>query len=208
VRAATERARAEVERRDAGVLPDGRRSWKVVAPARDLDRRSTLLDDAEREGWSAKELAQRVLLDAGFELTSLDAKGAPKPVRLRHGADVAFAAVDATGTRWLFDLAGSFTRGNDRAGLRPTDVVWKTLGKAAVIANAETEPYRLVVLTTELPAKGQPTAGALREARGAGKPIFDIIDLLDDAGRKRLARYARSGPGRGPTGDLHPGPAR
>lgn len=207
VRAATERARAEVERREAGVAPDGRRSWKVVAP-REPERRPTLLDEAEREGWSAKELAQRVLVDAGFTLTNLDAKGAPKPVRLRHGADVAFAAVDGTGTRWLFDLAGSFTRGNDRAGLRPSDVVWKALGKAAVIANAEAEPYRLVVLTTELPAKGQPTAGALREARGADKPIFDIIDLLDDASRKRLARYARSGPGRGPSGELYPGSGR
>ena len=208
VRAATERAQDEIERREAGTVPDGRRSWKVVAPTRDPDRRTTLLDDAERHGWSAKELAQRVLTDAGFVLTNLDAKGGPKPVRLRHGADVAFAGLDANGNRWLFDLAGSFSRGNDRAGLRPTDVVWKTLGKAAVIANAEAEPYHLVVLTTELPAKGQPTAGALREARGAGKPIFDIVDLLDDTSRKRLSRYARSGPGRGPAGELHPGPAR
>jgi hypothetical protein len=179
----------------------------VVAPGRDHEGRTTLLADAERHGWSAKELAQRVLTDAGFTLTNLDAKGAPKPVRLRHGADVAFAALDDAGNRWLFDLAGSFSRGNDRAGLRPTDVVWKTLGKATVIANAETEPYRLVVLTTELPAKGQPTAGALRAARGADQPIFDIVDLLDDASRKRLTRYARSGPGRGPTGELYPGPA-
>ncbi len=208
VKAATERARLEVERREAGTAPEGRRPWKVVAPGRDGEGRTTLLDDAERNGWSAKELAQRVLTEAGFTLTSLDAKGGPKPVRLRHGADVAFAGLDADGNRWLFDLAGSFSRGNDRAGLRPTDVVWKTLGKAAVIANAETEPYRLVVLTTELPPKGQPTAGALRAARGATTPIFDIIDLLDDASRKRLSRYARSGPGRGPAGELYPGTAR
>jgi DNA modification methylase len=207
VRAATERARSEVERREAGALPDGRPAWKVVAPGRDPDRRATLLDEAEQNGWSAKELAQRVLADAGFTITSLDAKGSPKPVRLRHGVDLAFAALDHAGNRWLFDLAGSFTRGNDRAGLRPTDVVWKTLGKAAIIANAETEPYRLVVLTTELPAKGQPSAGALRAARGAGQPVFDIIDVLDDASRKRLARYAKVGPGKGPLGELYPGPA-
>ena len=40
------------------------------------------------------------------------------------------------------------------------------------------------------------------------KPVFDIIDLLDDASRKRLARYARSGPGRGPSGELYPGSGR
>ena len=212
VRAATERAQVELDQREAGAAPDGaRRPWKTVAPGRDPEpsearHRPDLLADAEAAGWSAKELAQRVLTDAGFTLTNLDPKGSPKAVRRRHGVDLAFAATDGAGNRWLFDLAGAFTRGTDRAGLRPTDVVWKTLGKASILANAETEPYRLVVLTTELPAKGQPSAGALRAARGADQPIFDIIDLLDDTGRARLARYARNGPGRGPLGELYPPP--
>lgn len=40
----------------------------------------------------------------------------------------------------------------------------------------------------------------------ADQPILDTIDLLDDTGRKRLARSARNGPGRGPLGELYPPP--
>jgi site-specific DNA-methyltransferase (adenine-specific) len=209
VRAATERVEAELDQRDAGVVPEGRRPWKVVAPPSaphgrtGRAARTDLLEPARSERWSAKDLAQRALTDAGFTITNLDRSGSPKTVRLRQGAEVAFAATDRAGNRWLFDLAGTFSRGSDRAGLRTTDAVYRALGKAAVIAGAETDPFRLVVLTTELPPRGQPAAAALKAARGAG-PVFDVVDLLDPDACARLARYARSGPGRGPVGELYP----
>jgi len=203
VRAARERAKKVLDEREASDTDEHvARAWRLV-PSSVADR-PALHEQAGAEGWMAKELAARLLVDAGFTLRNVDAKGQSKPVRLRNGVDVSFAATDQKGNRWFFDLAGSLTRGNDRAGLRPTDVLFKALGKAAIVQGSETEPYTFVLLTTELPPKSAPGAGALKAARGAGKPVYDIVELMRPGARKTLKRYAQNGPGRAPLGDLYP----
>ncbi len=204
VKAARERAQAALDERESGTSAEARgRPWRLVpggAATADDDVATTAI----REGWMAKELAVRLLADAGFTITNYDGGKPPKPVHLKHGVDVSFSALDQRGHRWYFDLAGSLSRGNDRAGLRPADVLWKALGKATVVQGSTTEPYSFVLLTTELPPRSSPAAGALKAARGADRPVYDVLELLNPATGTTLARYAQQGPGRAPVGDLYP----
>jgi DNA modification methylase len=207
VKAARERAQAVLDERESGTGDEARlRPWRLVSPAGASDRAEPTepAELALREGWMAKEFAVRLLADAGFDIVNFDGGKPPKPVHLKHGVDVAFSALDQRGHRWYFDLAGSLGRGNDRAGLRPADVLWKALGKATVLQTAAPEPATFVLLTTDLPPRSSPTAGALKGARGAGRPVFDVLELLAPTTPKTLARYARQGPGRAPVGDLYP----
>jgi hypothetical protein len=87
-----------------------------------------------------------------------------------------------------------------------TDMVWRTLGRAHVMASRDTGPY--VVLTTQLPRAGTEADRALRACGPGG--FFDAVDLLSTAGRTRLAAYARRGataplPGFWAHSDLAPG---
>ena len=215
-RAARERAQAaRAERTTADSDEYQSRPWRLVpiaqvqAQAADgapegPEAPEALDDRAIAGGWMAKELAAKILTDAGFTVANLNAKGGSKPVRLRHNVDISFVATDQTGHRWLFDLAGALSRGNDRAGLRSTDVLWKALGKAAVLQAAESQPYSLVLLTAELPPKSSPTGGALRAVRGGAGPVYDVVELMSAVGRGKLAAYATDGPANGPIGELYP----
>ena len=88
-------------------------------------------------------------------------------------------------------LLGGPHSGN-RPGLKRTDVLWKVLGKAAVLATVpEAERCPLLVLTTGLPRPGSPEAKALRNVTGPGKPIAAVMDMLvlkDAALLEQLAR--------------------
>lgn len=200
VRAARARAQQALDEREQADGDERReRPWRLVPPATDPTERDGVVDEAMAERWGGKDLALRLLTDAGFTVANPDGK----PVRLRHGIDVSFAATDARGNRWLFDLAGALTRGNDRSGLRSTDALWKAIGKAAVIAETEPAGTRLVLLTAELPPRSGPGAAALRAVRGGRSPVFDVLRLTEPAHHARLRKYARSGPGRGPVGELY-----
>lgn len=208
VKAARTRAQEALDQREAADTDEHRtRPWRVVTtPNPDEHASTSALERAITDGLMAKELARDVLTEAGFTVTNIDAKGNTKPVRIANGADVTFTATDDHGNLWLFDVAGALTRGNDRAGLRPTEVLWRSLGKAAVLQASAHEAVALVLLTTDLPPRTSPGAGALRAVRGASKPVYDVIAMGDPEHRKRLRTYARRGPGRGPTGDLYPTP--
>jgi hypothetical protein len=103
---------------------------------------------------------------------------------------VSFSAVDADGRTWYFDLAGSNSA--YRGGMAKSETVWRTLGRAHVMAANGVAP--LVVLTTQLPRAGTETDRALRAAGPGG--IYDAVDLLAESGRSRLGVYAagRLGP--------------
>ncbi len=149
------------------------------------------------DGASAANLAQDALEDAGF--TSIRSNQ-----RLRGlGLSVSFIATGADGRSWYFDLAGSNSA--YRGGMAKSETVWRALGRAHVMAATGVGP--LVVLTTQLPRSGTESDRALR-APGPGA-IFDAVDLLSPAARRRLRLYAagRTSPLAGfwSTSDLAPG---
>ena len=99
-----------------------------------------------------------------------------------------FVATDADGATWYFDVAGSFT--SHRGGLQRNDVVWKSLGRAAVI-HGRVPDVPVVFLTTHLPRRPSEGDTAMRAAGPAA--FFDAIEILADDGRERLGRYAGGG---------------
>jgi DNA modification methylase len=132
-------------------------------------------------GRSARDVARQLVEDAGFtDVTS--------GVKVGGGVDVELTGVDGHGRRWLFDVAGGFT--TNRPGLRRSDVLWKVLGKAAVVAELRPDA-RFVVLTTGLPAPRTPPEAALRAVWGPGKAVHDVIVLDEPADAERLGAAAR-----------------
>jgi hypothetical protein len=85
-------------------------------------------------------------------------------------------------------VSGGFT--SNRPGLRRTDVLWKALGKAAVLHSAYPTD-RLVLLTTDTPAPKSPGAAALDQVCGPNKPIRDVVVLTSPDDLLRLQRHAR-----------------
>ncbi|MGK2949270.1 MAG: DNA-methyltransferase [Acidimicrobiales bacterium] len=140
--------------------------------------------------------AGELLAEAGFTLA--DAK-ATKRRRLAGGLTVDFAATAADGAEWVVLVAGASTV--SRNGLRRTDVLFRTLGEAGVLTAAG---HRVLVLTTDLPARASGALAALRDARGG--PLVDAVELTAPGAQARLAAYAAGGVAE-PVGDLLPGTA-
>ena len=134
---------------------------------------------AEISDLAARKLAERELTEAGFVVTGRDVK-VPG-----GGVSIDIDAVDKTGRRWLFEVAGSFT--SQRGGLSRTDTVWRHLGRAAAIGG-RVPGVPVVVLTTRLPRRRSEGDLALRAAGPA--VIHDVVDLLDPEALGRLAAYA------------------
>ena len=142
---------------------------------------------AVREGVAARKLAATLLEEAGFR--AIEAK-----VRFPQGVDVSFRALDATGRAWLFEVPGGFT--SSRPGLKRTDVLWKTLGKAAVLHHRH-PASRLVLLTTDVPTAGSQAEAALAAVCGPGKPVAAVLRMTSPDDVARLGRLA-AGEGRRP----------
>ncbi|HEV8116694.1 MAG TPA: site-specific DNA-methyltransferase [Acidimicrobiales bacterium] len=188
VAAARTRVEGEVgrlAREDAGLDRSARRACLPAVPGpADGDSQA----QAVREGRKAKELALLVLRDCGFSDIRPD---------VRYGAlgvDVSFLARDATGAEWAFDVCGGFT--TTRSGLKRADTLWKALGKAAVLHQAQPE-VPLVLLTTDAPTPGSAGDAALGVVLGAGKAIHDVVELLNAEDQERLRHHARQGPSPG-----------
>ena len=134
---------------------------------------------ASREGKGAREVARQVLEHCGFDIALRNSK-IP-----RTGVVMSFIAEDKLGNSWYFDVSGAFT--TTRNGLFRTDTVWKTLGRANVLAR-KVQNHRLVFLTSHLPKPGSEGAVALRAA-GTGA-FFDAVEMLSPEGIGRLTKYA------------------
>jgi DNA modification methylase len=133
------------------------------------------------EGRQAREAAGILLAGCGFVDIRTDVK------LPGLGIELSFLAKDQTGAPWGFDVAGGFTSG--RTGLRKADTLWRAVGKAAVLHQAP-DNLRLVLLTTGIPAKGSAGYRALNVVKGPGRPVFDVIDLLNIDDRERLRTHA------------------
>lgn len=153
----------------------------AVAPADDSE---DFQARAVREGRQAKELARLLLERCGFVNIREDVK--PRGL----GIVLNFVATDKSGDDWAFDVSGAFT--SSRAGLRRTDTLWKSLAKASVLHESATG-LPLVLLTTDAPAKGTAGHQALKVMSGSGKPVFDLIELLNIDDQARLHDYAIDG---------------
>jgi hypothetical protein len=187
--------RVEAERRRLAASPPHR----VVLPGRpDVGAQSedAQTEDARaralREGLAARDVARVTLEQCGFV-------GIEEEVSGPEGVEVSFVARDQHGGPWHVDVAGGFT--TSRPGLRRAEVLWKALGKAAVLASARPDAD-LLVLTTDVPAAGSTGASALRALVGPGKPIRDVIVLTseDDVRRLRDLAWAARRPPSDPVG--------
>ncbi len=125
---------------------------------------------------ASKAIAAQVVEAAGFHILERERRFS------RLGVGVSLVAEDLAGKRWYFDVTGGFT--TTRSGLMDPDTLWKCLGRAAVLGAEGVGP--LVLVTSHLPLSGSPGDRALRAAR----PCFDVIEILNEHGRQRLARYA------------------
>ena len=161
----------------AALVPGGRQP-KVFATVEEL------VDAATDRGLRSTEIGEALLRLCGFEVERKNRKLSSL------GIDVDFV-VRTPGGRRMHVLLGGPHSGN-RPGLKRTDVLWKVLGKAAVLATVpEAERCPLLVLTMGLPRPGSPEAKALGNVTGPGKPIAAVMDMLvlkDAALLEQLAR--------------------
>lgn len=178
-RVADERARLAAQELEAGVR------FRVELPAvKPADDSGDFQARAVREGRQAKDLARLLLEACGF----VDIREEVKPRGL--GIVLNFVAADETGEEWAFDVSGAFT--SNRAGLRRTDTLWKSLGKAGVLHESGRR-IPLILLTTDAPASGTAGAQAFAVMRGPNRPVFDLIELLNADDQERLHAYAKFG---------------
>lgn len=172
-----------------------REQYRVMLPAvadDDEDDDANPLSTAVREGRKAEYLAELLLKECGFTVVGRNQK-------LSTGVEIDFVATAPDDSVWHFDVTGAFT--SERGGLRRTDTLWKSLGKAAVRRQAD-DPSgpRFILLTTDLPSSGVGLK-ALRAARGS--VILDAVEMLSAEGQQRLIEYAEAGAGVDePIGDL------
>jgi len=133
---------------------------------------------ASKEGKAAQAIAEQILEEAGFTIIARNA-------RLRDlGVTVNFVGTDANGGHWYFDVSGAFT--TTRGGLLRTETVWKSLGRAHVLAGNGKTP--VVLVTSHLPRPGSDADAALHAA--GIETIFDVVQMFSEEGRRRLRKYA------------------
>ncbi|HEX2038963.1 MAG TPA: site-specific DNA-methyltransferase [Acidimicrobiales bacterium] len=130
---------------------------------------------------SAVDAAKALLREAGLHV--------PDPPPRRSEADL--VAVDRQGGEWHVLVAGGF--GTVRGGLRRADVLWRTLGRAATLAQA-VGAQRVLVLTTEAPVRSTAGAAAVRSLQGIA--FAHVLVLGDPAAVEQLQALVPAGRGR------------
>jgi site-specific DNA-methyltransferase (adenine-specific) len=134
----------------------------------------------------ALKLAAQLVASAGFGDVVVGKKpkrGAPMAVDIQ--------ALDQAGQPWWFVVAGTFGGGVN--GLRSSDVLWRTLGRVATLAQGAADTP-IVVLTTALPAPKTPHDQAIRPL--VGSVVHTVVELVDPGARDLLGSLAA---GVGPT---------
>lgn len=132
-------------------------------------------------GHSATDIARELLNRAQFKLTG-------EQVNISAGFRVTFEVENQSGSPLFVDVAGAFTHA--RAGLNRPDVLWHTIGQAAVMQGLGLSP--LIVLTAGVPDERSPQSRALRACVGENRPIAAIIDILNPVSLGQLSVWASS----------------
>jgi site-specific DNA-methyltransferase (adenine-specific) len=172
---------ARLRVRDEGALNEGPAIERVSStPPEAAGDSADFQARASREGKAAQALAEELLKETGFTIVA-------KNQRVRGtGVVINFIATDAAEVEWYFDVSGAFT--STRGGLLRTDTVWKSLGRAHVLARAGKGP--IVFLTSHLPRRGSEGDVALRSADDI---VFDVIEMRTSKGYESLRKYAAGG---------------
>ena len=144
----------------------------------------------EPAGDKAVAVAAALLRDAGFV--------ADERVRkMVGGVDVTLLATDPEGREWLVEVVGGFTV--RRPGLRHSDVLERTLGRAARLSGFGARP--LLLMATDMPGRRSAGAAVLAEARG--RAFVDVLPIESPGATvERLRAYARAVTPRKPIGEL------
>jgi site-specific DNA-methyltransferase (adenine-specific) len=173
---------ARVRVRDEGAPPEASPTREERTPdLTQLDFEESFQARATKEGKAAQALAEQMLKEAGFTIVATNS-------RVRGtGVTINFIATDADDDEWYFDVSGAFT--STRGGLLRTDTVWKSLGRAHILASKGIE--RIVLLTSDLPRKGSEGATALEIA--LKDIVYDAIEMRSDEGFETLRKYAAGG---------------
>ncbi|MBK6856089.1 MAG: site-specific DNA-methyltransferase [Microthrixaceae bacterium] len=135
---------------------------------------------AIRAGLQVRDIARIMVEQAGF--TQVTAKARPRGT----GVEVDLVASDVHDNQWAFLVSGGLT--TSRNGLRRSDVLWRSLGQAAVLHSA-TE-LSVVLLTTDLPAGSTPGAKALKQSSGVDGPVSAVVDMTAPDATDVLAALA------------------
>jgi len=139
---------------------------------------------ATSQGKKAADIAEQVLVAAGFEIVKEKVK-IPK-----LGLQFNFLVGDDEGRQYYVDVSGAFT--TVRPGLMRSDTLWKLLGRVHVL-KAREDPQnrsRVLVLTSNLPKNSSEGDKALRAVGPHG--VFDAVEMFDDAAvSQRLKAYAQ-----------------
>ena len=135
-------------------------------------------------GWAAKDLAEALLVQAGFRDVTDETK-------VMAGVEPTLAATDEKGRRWWFEVPGGRT--SNRPGAQRVELLWRAIAKAAVVHEADPSAH-FGILTTGLPTAAA-GGGALQAVTGPRKPVAVVVDLLaaDAADRLRAAVRGRAG---------------
>ena len=80
--------------------------------------------------------------------------------------------------------------------MRRPDILWKTIGRAHVLASSDNEngKNQLIVLTPQIAKPKSEGDRALRAVCGSG--LFDVIEMFNTDAQRRLEYYARTSPDR------------
>ena len=147
------RAAARARRRDAEPPAAPRPSRRPISASSTSTRRASRRAPP-RKARPRRRSPRSCSTETGF-------RSSPRTSASRGtGVTINFIATDADDVEWYFDVSGAFT--STRGGLLRTDTVWKTLGRAHVLARASINGP-LVFLTSHLPRKGSEGDIALRE---------------------------------------------
>lgn len=144
----------------------------VVVPPKATKPDGETVAELLRNGRKATQVAARLLADAGFTAIT------DTPAVRKLGVDADFGAVGADGRPWAVFVAGSLTP--SPTGLRRSDVLWRTIGQASVIA-AASDDVGVLVLTTELPLRATAQAKALHAVLGRSIDAAVLLTAPDAA---------------------------
>jgi site-specific DNA-methyltransferase (adenine-specific) len=133
------------------------------------------------EGKAAAAHAADLLEEAGFTIARRDLKVPGL------GLQVGLVGSAADGESWYFDVTGAFT--STPGGLLRSEVLWRALGRASVLAASGVRP--VVLLSSHLPPRRSAGDRALR--RLGPRSVHDVMGMAHETDRQRLARYAAGG---------------